>query len=120
MMLRIPMPDMYTVQQLAQITTRDGHIEAYWWRECRKAVLEYNGEWYLVNDGYITDAVAELLGVKESTMKVARLVQFDTDSTPREVQDDQEMNGLLECAWSDYGSDCMAFQAEFDYPEPRD
>lgn len=124
--VRIPMPDIaahdgVALEQLAQFTTPDGLIAVYWIRSTNQAVFEFGDKWYIQNDGYITDSIAEILGVKESVIKVKNLRVGERVGSISEpfvfnYADPEMARQFYTCFWSDYTCDYMIMQADLDYP----
>ena len=112
----IPTPDVNSaLEPLAQFTTPDGLVDVYWIRSTNQAVLEFNAKWYIQNDCYITDSIAEILGIKESGITVRNLragAMFDSCS----YADSEMTRQFYKCMWSDYTCDHMFMQADLDYP----
>jgi hypothetical protein len=105
------------LEQLAQFTSPDGLIAVYWMRSTNQAVLEFQDKWYIQNDCYITDSIAEILGVKESSITVTNLLagnKFDPSSLT--YADSEMVRQIYKCTWSDYTCDHMLMQADLYYP----
>ncbi len=117
-LIRIPMPDMDGIEQLAQFSSPDGLIAVYWMRDTKQAVFEYNDNWYIQDDTYILDALSEILGIKESRITVKDLIirnKNDYSSTSC-YADEVLSNAIYHCKWSDYTCDYLIMQADLDYP----
>jgi hypothetical protein len=116
-LIRIPMPDIDGIEQLAQFSTPDGLICVYWVRDTKQAVFEYNDNWYIQDDTYILDALSEIVGIKESKITVNDLVTGNMhDPTTFTYADEALSNAIYHCKWSDYTCDYLIMQAYLDYP----
>ncbi len=119
--VRIPTPsfeDGTDLKQLAQITTPDGILEAFWMPDQRNVVVEYSGAWYLLPDCNIVESIGEIVAIKASKINLESLTLFE-GCFPHSVVtagDDQDCNHFYDCDWSDYACDHMAFQANLHYP----
>ena len=115
--IRIPAPDIAALEQLAQFSTPDGVLCVYWSRDTHQAILEFNDKYFIQNDGYITDSVAEILGIKESLIMVGNLTVGNLfDSSSLSPADPEIARSIYDCKWSDYTCDYMFMQADLDYP----
>ena len=115
--VRIPMPDVAALEQLAQFYTPDGVLEAFWICDTRQVVLQFGANWYIQNDGYILDSVAEILCIKESVITVNNLKAGNLfDPSTFSYADPEMENQIYNCMWSDYTCDHMIMQADLDYP----
>ena len=115
--VRIPKPDVAALEQLAQFDTPDGLLQVFWIENTRQVVLEFSDEWYIQNDGYITDSVAEVLAVKESVINVKNLKAGNRyDPSTFSYADPEMERQIYNCMWSDYTCDHMIIQADLDYP----
>jgi hypothetical protein len=116
-LIRIPMPDVEGIEQLAQIGTPDGLICVYWVRDTNQAVFEYGTKWYIQDDTYILDAMSEILGIKESKITVMNLIVGNmNDPTTFNYADEALSNAIYNCKWSDYTCDYLIMKADLDYP----
>ena len=115
--LRIPKPNLSGMEQLAQLASYDGVLNVYWVRDIAQVLLEFNDRWYTQNDGYITDSIAEILAIKESTITFHNLRTSNLfDPAKFKYADDEMSNGIYICTWSDYACDYMCMRADLDYP----
>lgn len=117
--VRIPTPafaDEDGLEQLAQFTTPDGVVAAYWIRSRKEVVLEYKGVWTLQSDGNVLDSVAEVLGLKKSSVITVQDLFFFEKPGHGKLQDDETHNAFYMCDWSDYACDRIAIQADLTYP----
>ncbi len=115
--IHIPKPDIDGIEQLAQFGTPDGPIAVFWIRDTHQVVLEFDDEWYIQSDGYITDSVAEILGVKASVIDVENLcVGNKFDMSTFDFADPEMARQIYNCTWSDYTCDYMILQADLYYP----
>lgn len=114
----IPTPDVAPLEQLAQFTTPDdGLILVYWIRNTQQVVLEYGDQWYIQNDGYITDSIAQILNVKESVITIDNLCVGNIfDSSSFKYSDPEMSRHIYTCCWSDYTCDYLIMQADINYP----
>ncbi len=113
----IPAPSMDDLEQLAQFSTPDGVLCVYWKRETQQAILEFNDHYYVQNDQYITDALAEILNIREPTIVVKDLRvgnMFEVDKL--DYADSEMVQSIYNCKWSDYTCDYLIMQADLDYP----
>ena len=115
--VRIPAPDVATLEQLAQFDTPDGLLQAFWVRDTRQVVLEFGDKWYIQGDGYILDSVAEILCIKESVINVHNLKAGNLfDPSTFDEADPEMARQIYNCMWSDFTCDYMIMQADLDYP----
>jgi hypothetical protein len=115
-LIRIPMPDVVAIEQLAQFSTPNGLICVYWVRDTKQAVFEHKDNWYIQNDSYIIDALSEILGIKESNITVDNLLTGNMHDASSFCYADTAMsNGIYQCKWSDYTCDYLIMQADVDY-----
>ena len=114
---RIPKPNLSGMEQLAQFVSCDGVLNVYWVRDIKQVILEFNDRWYTQNDGYITDSIAEILAIKESTITFHNLRTSNLfDPAKFKYADDEMSNVIHICTWSDYACDYMFMRADLDYP----
>jgi hypothetical protein len=111
--IEIPTPNIPSthLNSLAQIRTPSEYIEVFWWPEKRKPVFCINGQWYIQADGNIRSSIATLLGWSERSVDFRDLFLFERASYSHgyAASPNDERN-FLECEWSDYAVDLMAFQ----------
>jgi hypothetical protein len=116
----ISMPDLSSdsIEQLAQISTPDGIVVIYWLRSTQQAVLNYGDRWYIQPNGNILHAIAEVVGVKNSTIQVDRLYVGNRHKYEETVklQDENYTQWFYECEWTDYTCDYNIIQADIHYP----
>jgi len=111
--IEIPTPNIsaLTFNRLAQIRTSTEYIEVFWWPEKRKVVFCINGLWYIQPDGNIRKSVASLLGWEERTVSFQELFIFEGASYQHGyAASANDERHFLECDWSDYAVDYLAFQ----------
>lgn len=116
----IPRPSFEddTLEQLAQFTTQsDGFITVYWIRATKQVVINQEfpwrseEKWYIQPDGYITDSIAEIVGVKQSVIEVQNFnVGHSYDMSTFHPQDEEMTNNFYNCKWSDYTCDHLIMQ----------
>ena len=114
----IPSPELPgELEQLAQISTPDGVVEAFWFRHHgqRRYAFQFGRDWFTSDDCNIVDCLGELVAVKSSLINLNGDVDFCERggkwSTAYEIT-----QHFYNCDWSDYAVDGMVFQATVRYP----
>jgi hypothetical protein len=111
--IEIPTPNIPSthLNALAQIRTPNEYIEVFWWPEKRKPIFCIHGQWYIQPDGNICASVATLLGWEQRTVNFSDLFLFERSSYSHgHAASANDERNFMECEWSDYAVDCMAFQ----------
>lgn len=111
--IEIPTPNIPSthLNALAQIRTPTEYIEVFWWPEKRKPIFCINGQWYIQPDGNIRGSIAVLLGSEERAVQFQDLFLFEGAKYVHGYAASQnDERSFVECDWSDYAVDCMAFQ----------
>lgn len=117
----IPKPSFEddNLEQLAQFSVHnDGVICAFWNRSTKQVILNYDDEWFIQDDGYIVDALGEILGVKGSVIQAENLSMWNVHDPGMsfEAFDNILTNRFYECKWSDYTCDYLVLQGDIHYP----
>lgn len=81
-------------------------------------ILNYDDEWFIQDDGYIVDALGEILGVKGSVIQAENLSMWNVHDPGMsfEAFDNILTNRFYECKWSDYTCDYLVLQGDIHYP----
>lgn len=117
----IPMPSFEddTLKQMAQFNIHNnGVISVFWNRDTKQIILNKNDEWWIQDDGYIVDALGEILGVKGSIIQAGNMSMWnihDRDGS-FEAFDNIMTNHFYDCKWSDYSCDYLVLQGDIWYP----
>jgi len=111
--IEIPTPNIPSthLNSLAQIRTPTEYIEVFWWPEKRKPVFCIGGQWYIQPDANIRASIASLMGWEERAIQFRELFLFERASYHHgHAASAADERNFLECDWSDYAVDLMAFQ----------
>ena len=112
----IPTPSMDDLEKLAQFSIPDGVVCVYWKRETQQAIIELNDAYFVQNDQYITDALAEILNIRESTIVVKDLrVGNIFELGKLDYADSEMVQSIYKCKWSDYTCDYLVMQADLHF-----
>ncbi len=114
------------LQQVAQITTPQGVVDVLWRHPLsaddtiRQVVLSYKDHWFIQPDGNIVRSIGTIFGWNPRPgVDVSNLFVFQPSLAKSEcvyrhgkAGDDELLNNLTSCDWSDYALDRMVFQAD--------
>jgi len=99
----------FEFEQLAQITTTEGTLIVDWIPSSKETLVTYRGQVWKGQNEEIGSTLARLLEVDRVRLVPSDLRIFESHSPS--VQGTQKMlKDLLDCEWSDYACDKMAFQ----------
>jgi hypothetical protein len=112
------------LQQVAQITTPNGVVDVLWRHTpcgtIRQVVLSYQNYWFIQPDGNIARSIAAIFGWNPRPgVDVSNLFVFQPSVAKGECAyrhgkagDNELLDNLTKCDWSDYALDRMVFQAD--------
>jgi hypothetical protein len=101
--------DDYVFEQVAQITTAQGLVTVDWFQETKEILISFQNRYYRGQNEEIGATLATLLNRIRESLVPSDLQIYDV---PGRVQQgtDKELRDLLNCEWSDYSCDKLAFQ----------
>ena len=100
--------DEYAAQQLAEIQTGEGVITVHWIPRRKEILCSYGGRYYRGQNEPIGETLATLMGCTAETLVPSELKVFEGQKY--EYGTETQLRDLLECEWSDYAYDKMAFR----------
>jgi len=107
----IPEPFLTNLQQLAQFSTPEGLFEVFWVPNMDQVVVRYGTAWYIQPNARIADSLSALICCRDYDIQVTDMFLFDRDYSQGKEAEQEMMDKLLDCEWSDYACDKMVFQA---------
>jgi len=99
----------YAAKHLAQINTGEGVIEISWIARRKEILCKYQGRYYRGQNEQIGTTVATLMNCSSDVLVPSELKVYE-GGTGYEYGTERQLKDLLECEWSDYAYDKMAFQ----------
>jgi hypothetical protein len=98
----------YAAKHLAQINTGEGVIEISWIARRKEILCKYQGRYYRGQNEQIGTTVATLMNCSSDVLVPSELMVYE-EGTGYEYGTERQLKDLLECEWSDYACDKMAF-----------
>ena len=100
--------DEYAAQQLAEIQTADSIITVHWIPRRKEILCSYENRYYRGQNEEIGITLATLMGCSADTLVPSELKVFE--GSQYEYGTETQLRDLLQCEWSDYACDKMAFR----------
>jgi hypothetical protein len=98
----------YAAQQLAEVQTNSGTITVHWIPRRKEILCSYGGRYYRGQNEQIGETLAVLMGCSGNTLVPSELKVFE--GVKYEYGTETQLRDLLQCEWSDYACDKMAFR----------
>jgi len=98
----------YAAQQLAEVQTNSGTITVHWIPRRKEILCSYGGRYYRGQNEQIGKTLGTLMGCTAETLVPSDLKVFE--GVKYEYSTEKQLRDLLECEWSDYAFDRMAFR----------
>lgn len=121
--VRIPTPSAAEIANLWQVgqfnTPYSGLLNVYWINSTKQVLLHMGSSWYIQDDGYITDSLADMLNVRKSILEVENMrvgVNIPDMFDYNVPADDEMYRQIHKCTWSDYTCDFMTICADLYFP----
>ena len=107
------------LEQLAQFRVdNDSIIYAFWNRDTNQVILNNNDGWWIQDDGYIVDALGEILHIKGSIIQAGNMCMWNKNGPEQsfEAFNDVMIDYFYDCKWSDYTCDYLVLQGDIGFP----
>jgi len=102
--------DEYATQTLACIETADGAIIVNWIPRRKEILCSYGGRYYRGQNEDIGSTLATLMNCSKNVLVPSDLHVSEGTPGKFDYGTEKQLSDLLQCEWSDYACDLMAFR----------